>query len=599
MENEMVRMVWAQTWQVTLLILLVAAVLRCVGRNHPHFAHALWMVVLLKALTPPLWSSPSGVFSRLQSAASTQETALEVAEDSSAALSPEPVETGFVYEGISAADLDPDLAPTAFPPHLAPCELPADWEPSAVVSAPVEKPEPIEAESLPETKPASASFPLWKSIALGLWLLGSLGTMSMAGIRWLFCRREIRRAKQVHHPAAQQLLEELRIRLGIRRSVGLIISKSRIGPAVLGILRPTILIPSRIIEGKTPADLEPILAHELIHVRRGDLWVGWLQVLVQSVWWFHPLVWWSGRLLKREAERCCDEEVVAELGCKPARYARALLDVLELKHILKPVPVLPSVKPVEITSRRLERIMLLRQGCRKRTPWWCWLVMLLTAGLTLPGAAFVAVAKHKTKAQRTIKANEEDDQTLQSRTYKVGEVLEKIQTDQQLRSKTEARRQLVIHLKAMTQFLWDQETLLARGEQVGTPSMVIKGNKLIVRHSQTVQREIAKQIELVREYGFQEIRIETRFITVNPQVIEKAAINWQSVPPEIPQTERAGLNRSFLDHNFARISTNQVKTLVEKSEPMKLALLTESQSKNLVQFCQGDARSNILQSPTV
>jgi type II secretory pathway component GspD/PulD (secretin) len=123
------------------------------------------------------------------------------------------------------------------------------------------------------------------------------------------------------------------------------------------------------------------------------LWVGLLQTVAQAVWWCHPLVWWVSRRTTREAERCCDEEVLAELGCDPAAYARALVDVLELKRELKPVPVFPGVRPVEVTSQRLERIMQLGQGCQRRTPWWCWLLAALAAAATWPGAAFVVTAE--------------------------------------------------------------------------------------------------------------------------------------------------------------------------------------------------------------
>src|SRR5690606_2723224 len=73
MEHEWARMLWAQCWQVSLLILAVAIVSRLWGRNRPHLAHGLWVVVLVKAITPPIWSSPGGVFSWLQPAHDPQE----------------------------------------------------------------------------------------------------------------------------------------------------------------------------------------------------------------------------------------------------------------------------------------------------------------------------------------------------------------------------------------------------------------------------------------------------------------------------------------------------------------------------------------------
>ena len=132
--------------------------------------------------------------------------------------------------------------------------------------------------------------------------------------------------------------------------------------------------------------LDPILAHELLHIRRGDLRTGTLQAIVQSLWWFHPAVWLSNRWLSREAERCCDEQVIAELGCTPAQYARSLLSVIECKHQLQPIPVFPGMKPVEITTQRMERIMSLKNGLKKRTPLWCWLTVVGLAFVVLPGA---------------------------------------------------------------------------------------------------------------------------------------------------------------------------------------------------------------------
>src|SRR5690348_10943883 len=60
------RSAWAHCWQVTSLILVVALIARTIGPNRPHLASVLWLVVLLKCVTPPVWSSPSGLFCWLQ-----------------------------------------------------------------------------------------------------------------------------------------------------------------------------------------------------------------------------------------------------------------------------------------------------------------------------------------------------------------------------------------------------------------------------------------------------------------------------------------------------------------------------------------------------
>lgn len=602
MGNEMARMLWAQCWQVTLLILIVGLLSRWLCRNRPHVTHALWVVVLLKALTPPIWSSPSGLFSWLQTPQASEEIVEPIpAEEpppAPAAISP----TMLDVPEESLAEISEPLPP-AIPEAEAWDQvppIPADLV-FAEAAMDVEElqpafPQPAETESPP-------SRPIWIPLILAVWITGALGSLLLALARWLVCWREIRRALVVHDPLAQELFETLKTRLRVRRKVRLLISQSRIGPAVVGLVRPTVLIPARVMAGKSASDLEPILAHELIHIRRGDLWVGWLQVLAEAVWWFHPLIRFAGRWLKHEAERCCDEEVIGELGYRPVRYARVLLDVLELKHILKPVPVLPGVKPVEITSKRLERIMLLGQGCRKRTPWWCWLMMLLAAALTLPGAAFVAEAKDKTKRKERRAEQESpsaNSSVAQTKTYKVGDAIQKIQTDFGLPDEATARIELAAYLKTVVGPIWQDEAWLFSENEAGTPSLRIKGNTLRVHHTPCVQAEIADQLKLIRVNGYQHIMIEARIMTASRELVEKSVKRWETLPAENPPGDSGErILWAAPDRDFGGKAENGARMLVEKSIPMRMALLDEPEMKELIEACQADARSNLLSCPKV
>lgn len=69
--RELVELAWTQAWQLAVLILIVWTAVRWIAKDRPHLAHALWLVVLLKCVTPPIWSSPAGVFSWLQRSAPT------------------------------------------------------------------------------------------------------------------------------------------------------------------------------------------------------------------------------------------------------------------------------------------------------------------------------------------------------------------------------------------------------------------------------------------------------------------------------------------------------------------------------------------------
>lgn len=322
-------------------------------------------------------------------------------------------------------------------------------------------------------------------------------------------------------------------RLGIRKRIGLLVTSSRIGPAVIGIWKPLILLPAAVVQGKTAKELEPILAHELVHVRRGDLWVGLAQVLSQSLWWFHPLVWLANRFLTRDAERCCDEEVIAELRCSPAQYARSLLNVLELKRTLQPVPAFPGVRPVDITTRRLERIMKLGQGSHKRTPWWCSLLMVLVAAMVLPGAPWTAA---KDKQRQNGSEDAQEAKTVEwpavpaptgtdsvTKIYRLKEVVDRLQKDFGL-SESEAKTKL------------EQILPVSTGVHGSKQTFAWSGRKLIVQASVRSHEKIAEAIECIQQNGAQ-FQIEMHVFTGPPDAMAKLKLEWKTPAETTPETK--------------------------------------------------------------
>ena len=376
MASEFIPIALTQLWQITLLILVVAAVSRWLSPRRPHLSHLLWLVVLLKCVTPPLWTSPGGVFCWLQPEQQVEVPIVENVEWVAA-----PWNDLLEFDTSASAVAETSSAPFS--------GVSLNTIPEVDLFALFATESVIEAAS---SEPSSA----WiGKTAIAAWLVISAFVLLGVTVSWWRFWKLVRASDQRDSPELEALLQSLSKQLSVRRRVRLIVTESLVGPAVVGFFRVTVLIPAVVVDKLKGKSVEPILAHELLHIRRGDLWVGLLQTLAQAMWWFHPLVWWVGRVTTREAERCCDEEVLGELKCDPASYARALLDVLDLKSQLKPVPVFPGVRPVDVTSQRLERIMTLRQGCRRRSPWWCWLVAIGAAVLTLPGAAFVVSAQEK------------------------------------------------------------------------------------------------------------------------------------------------------------------------------------------------------------
>jgi beta-lactamase regulating signal transducer with metallopeptidase domain len=229
------------------------------------------------------------------------------------------------------------------------------------------------------------------SVLVALWFAGIL---LIAGIAWGRTRERRTLLSALMSPPSEKL-EQMLIRLerdlGVVRAVSLALTDCAVGPAVSGTRHPQVYLPRKLAESLSDAQLQSLLAHELVHVRRGDAWIARVQLLAQAVWWFHPAVWWMNRQIDRHRERCCDEEVLASLDGDRSTYASCLLDVLTAKQTLQPLPWYPGARPVDITARRLEEIMSRSNMVHRRTPAWCWTIALaLAVPVLLGGQAGVA-----------------------------------------------------------------------------------------------------------------------------------------------------------------------------------------------------------------
>jgi hypothetical protein len=115
----------------------------------------------------------------------------------------------------------------------------------------------------------------------------------------------------------------LQQRLGISRVVRYCECRLVSVPAVIGLFRPIVLLPLRVLTGLTAMQLEAVIAHELGHIKRFDVAVNFFQVLAETLFFFHPAVWWLNKRIRADREDCCDDVAIGACG-ERAAYARAL-----------------------------------------------------------------------------------------------------------------------------------------------------------------------------------------------------------------------------------------------------------------------------------
>jgi beta-lactamase regulating signal transducer with metallopeptidase domain len=162
----------------------------------------------------------------------------------------------------------------------------------------------------------------------GFWLLGVIVLSSRSLGGWWLIQR-LRTSATVEAPAAAAAsFRRIANALGLRRPALLRISSAITGPVTVGALRALVLLPLSAATSLSPEELEVVLAHELAHVRRADFFWNLVQTMVETLFFFHPAVWWIGGRIRHERELCCDD-LALSVCPDPLVYARALFRLEE------------------------------------------------------------------------------------------------------------------------------------------------------------------------------------------------------------------------------------------------------------------------------
>ncbi len=210
------------------------------------------------------------------------------------------------------------------------------------------------------TRPAAD----WTAIAIvTIWAIGFIVVALMRLRDW----RRVRAAMRASTPAS------LASPVPVRSSPGLL------EPGVVGFVRPVLLVPAGIEQQLTAKQLEAVLAHELCHVKRRDNLTSAVHMVVEAIFWFHPLVWFVGARLIDERERACDEHVLRVCG-EPQVYAESILNVCKL-YVESPIACVSGVGGADL-KKRVKAILVNRVE----------LQLSLTRKLTLAIVAVLAIA---------------------------------------------------------------------------------------------------------------------------------------------------------------------------------------------------------------
>ncbi|MGE7138111.1 M56 family metallopeptidase [Luteibacter sp. NPDC031894] len=217
----------------------------------------------------------------------------------------------------------------------------------------------------------------WTAVLLALWVAAILVQVGIAVVRGYRLAGVVRRAMHHDDVRVDTLCARRARELGLSRSPRLAVSAEVDSPQVIGLWRPTILLPLE--DRLDDEELDMALMHELAHVRRGDLLLGWVPVVARTLFFFHPVVHFAMREYALCREAACDALVVSRGRQAPRTYGRLLLRLGVAPH---PHHALPGASPTFRTLKR--RIDMLGQAtdAPPRVLTLCLLAVVAAIGVT-------------------------------------------------------------------------------------------------------------------------------------------------------------------------------------------------------------------------
>ena len=216
------------------------------------------------------------------------------------------------------------------------------------------------------------------------WLVG-VGLMS---VRLLMGCMGVRRWRQGLEPLPDSLAQRiapLARRLGMKDFAAVFVTRSAIQAMAVGYLRPIVILPATMVTRMPPEMLEAVIAHELAHIRRLDLWVILLQRIVETLLFYHPAVWWLSNQIRNEREFCCDELAV-EATDERVTYASTLERVARARVEARQWVLAAGIARSDISVLGRVRHILGLEPSQGHCPFWLAGVMtlLLLGSLAIP-----------------------------------------------------------------------------------------------------------------------------------------------------------------------------------------------------------------------
>jgi len=220
-----------------------------------------------------------------------------------------------------------------------------------------------------------------------LWLVGAMVIGAYLLTSNFALWRIVKRERPLLNQMTLELFEECKSRMGVQTVVALVPSAQIKSPALFGFIRPRLLLPREMLEKASQEEMRYVFLHELAHLKRRDIYLGWLTSLLQVLHWFNPLVWFAFFRMRSDRELACDALVLARTQKEESQeYGRAIVSLLRRFSRSRPLPAMAGILE---TKAQLKRRITMIARFKKNSYQWSPLaviLMIILACVSLPDA---------------------------------------------------------------------------------------------------------------------------------------------------------------------------------------------------------------------
>jgi bla regulator protein BlaR1 len=454
----------------------------------------------------------------------------------------------------------------------------------------------------------------WPTVVLVIgWPCGAVFILaSNLFANWRFSRR-VSLAPVCHDPRVLELWARSSALARVRREIPIVLFDGVQQPALMGVLHPRLLLPPDVL-ALSDEQLQMIMLHELAHVRRRDVAINWLLLVLKAVHWINPVFWLAASRFSSLREQACDAFALRRLGGQSAvNYGELLVTLATCAtpsprwRVFVPASMLSIFSSMFRRRALAARLRALPRAAAVRKRWQAIAIgsatlLLAYCGLTdakiqepinskpEPGLAFGA-SFEQTDLLET--PPEQNTESVTTRDYDIAKLLVTVAGDKLSKDAARAELESMLHFNFV-----QMPQIRAASDKAGKYDAELKsrfeidGEQLHLTTTPARHSEFAQQLRAWERSGFGQVSIQIRFITRGEEIEKDAAIPWRYVAPVAPNTSlEQFVDASSQTHPF------RVSAQLEEYVPVIYAVLDAESVAKLIDRLQNSTRANLMQAP--